>query len=67
MTRENGMPPEGEGSGKRYHDAQREFAKTSKGAAKARGAGDALNKPEVEELEEAGNSSARGEPNARKS
>ena len=69
MTKENGMPLEGEGSyiaGKRFRNAQEKFAKSGKVQKKAREARDALNSAEGAELEAARKQTARGRPLSKK-
>jgi len=64
MTKENGMPLEGEGSyigGKKYQDAQHKFAKSGPVKEKAREAEQALEGDEAQELEAARERAARGD------
>ena len=56
MTKENGMPLEGEGSyvgGKKFQRDEREFIKTGAVKKKAREAAEAVDGPQAKELEEA--------------
>ena len=69
MTKENGMPLEGEGSyigGKKYQDAQHKFAQSGKVKEKAREAAEALNSDEAKDLEAARKQAARGETKSAK-
>lgn len=64
MTKENGMPLEGEGSyigSKKYQDAQHKFAQSGQVKQKAREAAEALDGDEAKDLEAARERAARGE------